>query len=281
MTPGLYTDIPESVYHADPCDRPSLSASMAHILVDDCPARAFHSHPRLGGNRRDPTDEMERGTLIHALLLGTGKEVRVFKFKDWRTNEAKAAKAQAKADGAIPILAHRKLELDYVVMGIQQRLDDLHISFEVGSREAVMHWIEEADDGTKVLCRGMTDHILLKSDKVLITDLKTCESAKPTDCAKSCINYGYDIQWAAYTSAARKLWPDAAGREHMRFIFMECEPPYIVTPAVFDGTMRELGERKWRRAVNLWAECMRTGDWPGYTKLEARLSAPAWAVEES
>ncbi|WP_242401117.1 hypothetical protein [Acetobacter okinawensis] len=45
-TPGIY-DLPEAQYHADPCPTPSLSNSVARILLDESPMHAHFSHPRL------------------------------------------------------------------------------------------------------------------------------------------------------------------------------------------------------------------------------------------
>jgi hypothetical protein len=35
---------------------------------------------------------------------------------------------------------------------------------------------------------------------------------------------------------------------------------------------------RWHRAVNMWAACMQTGKWPGYTGV-ARIEASPWAIE--
>lgn len=37
-TPGLYLEVPERIYHADPCPSPSLSASVANVLIDQSPS---------------------------------------------------------------------------------------------------------------------------------------------------------------------------------------------------------------------------------------------------
>ena len=49
-------DIPPREYHADPCPAPSLSRSIAKLLVERSPAHAYAAHPRLGGPRNRAID---------------------------------------------------------------------------------------------------------------------------------------------------------------------------------------------------------------------------------
>ena len=139
----------------------------------------------------------------------------------------------------------------------------------------------ETDSGTgaPVVCRGMLDHFEVGAIAT-VYDLKTTESAAPPACERSAYLYGYDIQAAAYTSAVTKLHPEMAGLVEFVFLFAETTPPYAVYPCRPDGTFRELGERRWQRAVDLWAGCLRTGQWPGYTQHVGLLSAPTWALSQ-
>jgi hypothetical protein len=56
--------------------------------------------------------------------------------------------------------------------------------------------------------------------------------------------------------------------------------PYVATVGRPDGIMRELGMKKWKRAVATWTECLSSGKWPGYAQAPVRLEAPAWAVSQ-
>ena len=55
--PGLYLDVPVDDYFADPLPAPSLTQSIAKIILDHSPLHAWHAHPRLNPNfvRDDPT----------------------------------------------------------------------------------------------------------------------------------------------------------------------------------------------------------------------------------
>ncbi len=89
---------------------------------------------------------------------------------------------------------------------------------------------------------------------------------------------GYEIQAHAYTTAIERVRPDLAGR--VQFVILFCEASTgVITPAVLAGTMRELGQMKWRRAVNTWAQCQASGIWPGYATKPIHIHAPQWALE--
>lgn len=263
-------------YHSDPCEAPSLSSSMACLLVNECPAIAHLRHPKLGGRQGTSTESTERGDMIHEMLLGTGKGMAVVDAKDWRTNAAKAARDEARKKGLVPVLAHKERELKVAAKGIADRMREMGIHLD-GKSETVAFWTETADDGTEVQCRAMMDQIWVAAYRAL--DLKTCANAHPKQVKKSILDYGYDIQHAAYTSAIRALWPEGAGRERLLFLFAECDEPYLVTPVELDGEYREIGDRKWRRAINLWARCLKEDKWPGYVTGWVQVSPPPWAIE--
>ncbi len=125
------------------------------------------------------------------------------------------------------------------------------------------------------------DHVHLANS--LILDLKTCQSAHPKAIARSMIDHGADVQWAAYTSAIRKLNPLMAGREDMAFLFVEELPEgspnrVLLTVARPDGSMREHGRARWEHACEKWAACLKSGVWPGYGTVS--VAAPNWALTE-
>src|SRR6185503_15222345 len=91
-------------YHNDPCETPSLSASIAKLLIDKSPMHAHAAHPRFGGEKYESSAAQDAGTLIHRLLLGAGKDIETIDADDYRTNAAKAARDAAKAAGRIPVL---------------------------------------------------------------------------------------------------------------------------------------------------------------------------------
>jgi hypothetical protein len=253
---------------------PALSPSVAKTLVTKSPAHAYAEHPLLGGVPRESTDSMERGSLIHALVFGEGREIVVVDAKDWKTKAAQEARSAAREAGKLAVLAHKLAEVRETATAITNNLAEAGVILN-GASEVKIEWEDEATDGSRVLCRGQLDHIV--GDRI-IYDLKIVDSAHPEACSRQAYAYGYDIQGAAYVRALSDLYPENAGRIDFVLLFAEPEPPFAVWPARFSGDMRHLGETRWQRAVDLWATCMAAKLWPGYADEIATLEAPAWAL---
>jgi hypothetical protein len=280
LPPGLHLGIPEDVYHADPCPEPSLSSSIAGAIVSRSPLHAYDAHPRFGRTPREETRAMAAGTLAHALLLGTAREFRVLDFDDYKTKAAKAARDEAREAGAIPVLAEVHAEAVASADAMRAALDGFGLALTGGQAEVTAVWSERASDGTAVHCRGRFDYYW--PDTGIILDLKRSRSAHPTACQRHLVGYGYDIQRAAYVSALETLRPELGGRVRMIFAFLEPMPSgrVVCTPLEPSGSLCTLGARRWKRAVDLWAECLRTGEWPGYVRKVTAVDAPPWALSQ-
>ena len=264
-------------YHRDPCETPSLSSSIAHTLITRSPAHAHLRHPRLGNQPAAPTDPMNEGHLIHRLLLGKGTEVEVIAgFADFRKMAARDARDAAIEAGRVPMLEHKYAALLAAAEALHGQIRGYDIDLN-GESEIAIEWRELGNIGD-VLCRGLLDHLVI--DRAVIYDVKKIRSADLRTCARHAIEYGYDIQRAAYVSAVEKLRPDLAGRVDFVWLFCELEPPYAVVPARPDGALRELGEMRWQRAVGLWEHCLSHGYWPTYTNAITTIEAPPWALAQ-
>ena len=69
ILPGIYPDMDEAEYHADPVSGWSLSASGAALLLDpSCPALYLHSRE----NPKPRTKALDMGVLAHRVVLGAG-----------------------------------------------------------------------------------------------------------------------------------------------------------------------------------------------------------------
>ena len=265
-------------YFADPCETPSLSNSMAKVLLDQSPMHAWTSHPRLGGKRRDTsTKTLDRGSLMHKLILGAGKRMVIVDAKDWRTNAAKEQRDAARLAGSIPVLKDDYDEAVIAAEEIGKRITDFGITLS-GESEVAFAWEESvgglSDD--KIWARGMMDHLILEPEFNLATiiDIKMIQSANPKKCVRQVLDYGYDVQQAAYRSGLSTIYPEFEGRIDFRFLFCEADAPYAVTPARLDGMLSHHGERRWFNAIKLWHKCMKNNAWPGYQ--DVTLESPPW-----
>ena len=116
MSPGFHR-IPADRYHQDPCVVPSLSNSMAQILLKESAYKAWHSHPRLNPDYRDVQDDkFDLGNASHAALLeGEAGGIAVIDPANypsktgsipegWTNTAIRAARDAARADGKTPLL---------------------------------------------------------------------------------------------------------------------------------------------------------------------------------
>lgn len=257
-------------YHAEtPWQMLMLSASIAHILDTQSPAHAYARHPKLGGTKGQRSKSFDQGTLIHAILLDTmADDLGIVDAKDWRTNAAKAERDAIEATGRSAVLAADLGKAMIAADRIRENLATFGIELTEGQAEATFTWTEAAESGRVVSCKGRTDYILSGVPGVLY-DLKSTANAKPDACARSIVDYGYDIQMVAY---------ERATGAPATLIFFELEEPYVVTPLRLSPTFQRMGLRKWQRAVNTWDRCLHSGIWPGYVRTIEDVDPAPWAL---
>jgi hypothetical protein len=150
LTPGLHFDVDAAIYFSDPCRRPSLTQSVAKILIDRSPAHARLAHPRLNPDWHPDEGSYDKslaiGNAAHRLVLGRGKEVAVIEANDFRTLEAKQTRAAVIAEGKVPILAKHHQQAKDLVAAMRPQLDerglDRVFSEGCGDGEVVMAWEE-------------------------------------------------------------------------------------------------------------------------------------------
>jgi hypothetical protein len=111
MKPGIYRDMDSATYFGDPCDEPSLSQSIAKILIEQSPLHAFQAHPRLAVQTADEDDEPEKyekakaiGNAAHAIVIRRGKKLAIIDAPNFKTKTAQTDKQAAILAGAEPIL---------------------------------------------------------------------------------------------------------------------------------------------------------------------------------
>jgi hypothetical protein len=276
MQPGIYTDMDAATYFADPCPQPSLTQSIAKVLLDRSPLHAWHAHPRLNPDYQPDDDtKFDVGNIAHKMLLGRGKEITVLEgFDDWRTKAAKEARAAAAAEGKLAVLGKHAARADAMAAAAREQLDlrGLGDLFgPSGSSETVMAW-REGD----IWLRQMIDW--LSADRRIFADYKTTgENAAPHALARKMVNDGWPIQAAMAERGLDTLDPKAAGRRRYLFIVQEAEVPYALTVAEIAEATLTMGRKMLDHAVDLWTACIETNRWPGYPLGIERPQYPGWA----
>lgn len=263
-------------------DTPTISPSQIKTLVNQSAAHLYLEHPKLGNQPKPVTEEQrkrrDKGNLSHKLILGAGKEYQVIiGFDDYKKAEARELRDGIRAQGLVPVLEYTFDECVKAAEIIKEKITQRGINL-CGQSEMMMTFTETADDGSDVLCRIMPDHFIYKTADIF--ELKNPECAHPMRCESTIDALCYDVQMYAYLTGLAQLYPELAGRLEFTWIFYETEPPYCITIAQPDGTLRELGKRRWKKAINQWAQCLKTNEWPGYSEGVIKLSAKMWRLKE-
>lgn len=267
--PGVY-ELPDTVYHADPVPGGSLSSSGARkLLPPSCPA-VFHyerTHPR------EPTKAFDVGHATHEMVLGGGPEIVRCDFDDWRTAAAKALAKECRERGAVPLLPDEYQQVQDMADALR-RHPVASVLFDPanGTAEACLFWIDEPSG---IWRRSRLDWLPNPgSGRLIIPDYKTAKSADPAEFCKSAANYGYHQQDAWYRDAVTAL--NLSDDPAFVFAVQEKTPPYLVSVVQLDLTARRIGALLNRQAITTYAECARTGHWPGYAEDVELVSLPFW-----
>jgi hypothetical protein len=277
--PGFYPDVPEFRYHADPVVEPSLSSSVAKLLVHRSARHARYAHPRL--NKVRPIEKYDPkkaiGTAAHRTLLGKGGAIKVVNSEDFRTKEARAVRDAALAAGMTPVLADDMTEVEIMVEAGRDQLADSDLAgyFDApGQSELTMVWRMG-----RVWCRGRIDRLpdaVREGGHVVIADLKTTSgSSHWDDWEGTAYDLAYDIQSVFYPIGLRTLIP-AIRTVSFRFAVLEQKPPYGLSVCEFPGVAVHEAELDVELAIRLWDTCMQTGKWPSYDGNTVTLDKAPW-----
>lgn len=280
--PGLYPNIPEADYHADKhTPEPSISSTGVRQMLD-CPAR-FWAHSPHNPDRvvRASTAALNFGSAAHKWLLEPGYFERAFHVTPpgFSRSKTKVMAAEiAEADAAIESGKREISEGDVeTIKAMKAALEVNPLIRKLLANCAVEQsafWIEQTDNGP-VWCRQRSDG--LPHSRSFILDYKTCQSAAPNDVGRSLVNYGYHIQGAHYMAGERALGGDP---QKFFLLFQEKTPPYLAEIYEIDDVTLAIGEQKRAEALNAFARCLQSNDWPGYGNgrvLSAGL--PEWAIK--
>lgn len=271
----------------DPKEIPRLSCDIADKLLNQSPLHAYTAHRLLGNQRKPSTDSQRDGQLWHDLILAGGENLAVGSWNDWRSNDAKAFKAEALLAGKHPVPNDEKAEhlFDGLAV-IQRRLrDEWGIGLDErgriagGSPEVRVEWEEEGEHGP-VHCSGRIDW--LAWGKNHLYDVKTTKQGNTPEAWQGRLWKGGGVmQPVAYPRSLIAQDPDLAGRVRFEWILVETTPPYSVIVAEPAGTLRELAEVQWFRAVQRWETCLRNDEWPGPAEQVVQIDAPTWEIKRA
>jgi exodeoxyribonuclease VIII len=261
---GLHQNVPEEAYHA------SSAVSSSRL-------KAFLEAPAKSQVPGSDTASLRFGSLIHTAILTPDLLEGLYCVTDLeRINKRdKAYKAEQERAGERELVKKTDWEEALRIR------DAVHAQSTCRDMLAPVGLLTELsfawdDPVTGLRCRGRADG--WRADWCSVIDLKSTADASPDGFARSVANYHYHLQCSHYCAGLAQV---AHEPQAFFFLAVEKEPPYLVGIYELDLEARQIGDDLRRRALDGWAECARTGVWPGYDPMPVSLSLPGWAVAKA
>ena len=281
--PGFYPDVTPDQYFAEPCPAPALTNSGIQMIapVGSAPAKFAHHHPAIGqpAEDRKSTAAQYRGSLVHRLALGKGKDFVVSPYDAYRSNEAKEWRDSVERAGKMPV---KQADMEVAA----EMADRIRPQIEAACQghpyqtEVVVAWREDVELTPKLIvpiwCRAMLD--VWCPAIGLALDVKTCRGADDDTITKA-FNNGYAIQDAWYLRGVNALADQTEkGRARFGFLFVESEAPFLDREVAASEGYRHAARMMIERARWVFARCLHHNDWPGYEPL--RPTPSPWFVNQ-
>ncbi len=268
--PGFYS-LTAAQYHADPCAQPSLSSTIARVILAKSLAHAHAEHPRLGAaSTREETAAMDTGSIVHALLAGTVEnEIEVRDFPTFRSKAAQEWAKAARDSGKIPALEADLDSAQKIAAAVRAKaaVGITEDPFTHGAPEVSAVWIRDG-----AYFRARFDRLVHPVvHPCTIWDWKVTGDVSVAEVKRKFRRFGYHLQAAHYLAALDALVPEFAGRHSFVFVFVEDAPPYSVRRYCLKSDTAIVAQIDIAKAHGLWIGAMKSGVWPDATRLETTL----------
>lgn len=270
--PGIVEDMPIDEYHG----LPSISKSGLDS-IDLSPAIFYARH-------RDPNRPPSRekagqleGHLAHCSILEPDEFEKRYVVGPTLNRNTKAWKEFVEANaGRVAIQSDQYEAATRQALSVRG-LPEIGEVLASGRAEVSAFWVDE-ETGAECRCRPDFVHDV-DDDSCILLDVKTFTDPSPNEFARQCARKAYAKQASFYTDGYEK----ASGKTVRAFIFLAVgnEWPYAASAMMLDEDSLEAGRRHYKRNLRTYADCMSTGQWPGFSNGITLIRLPQWALTES
>lgn len=143
-----------------------------------------------------------------------------------------------------------------------------------GRSEVSAYWVDQL---TGMRCRCRPDLVVpINPRQVVLFDVKTYSDASQREFMRQVARKRYFIQDSFYSEG----FAHASGLEVVAFIFVVVETswPFLAASYQLGEESRHEGALQHRDLLDLYAECKRSGKWPGYTPSTATIELPPYVM---
>lgn len=288
LEPGLYRGIDIEDYHGGPgISKSGLDA------IDRSPAYFYAMH--LDPARPEPKERAGQleGSLAHCAILEPdefGKRYVVIPTDaprrptdaQWKAKNPSKDSLEAMSwwidflenNPGKTVISAKEYDTAWRQSEAVRRLPDVAEALATGWAEESAYWIDP-ETGELCRCRPDWNHPCGDAGTILL-DVKTYSDASPAEFARQVARKRYHRQDAFYSDG----YSIASGREVLAFVFVavETDYPFLASATMLDDAAREQGRIDYRRPLDLYAACKKSGFWPGYSAGIETISLPAWAI---
>lgn len=262
-----FHDVPFETYCA-------MDAANSHGLMDI--REKSPAYYQWHKTNRKVTKSMDFGTFAHMIILEPGvleTKMRLRKKVDGRTKAGQAYNAEFEASLQPGQLSVEEGTYETLKM-LRDKLEKhpwISRILGKGKNETTGFWVHNS---TQAFCKARLDKVL--ETEGWVVDVKTCADASPRAFQKQMCNLDYDLQCAFYWDA----FSYQLKRKPEGYLFLCVENTGMHDVAIYtpEQTVVEHGRFKYSKALMEYADCVKTGVWPGYPQKAMPLELPGWAV---
>ncbi|HEX7387839.1 MAG TPA: PD-(D/E)XK nuclease-like domain-containing protein [Castellaniella sp.] len=274
-SPGLYPDLDIDAYHAD-----TTAISKTGLdLIERSPAHYYAEYldPARPPREDDETTARLVGHLAHCAILEPAEFDKRYAVGP---DVSRATKAWKEFVASLPpgVTAIKPDQRETAMRQAESvhRLPDVREALDHGGPEVSAYW---QDPTTGILCRCRPDWVHDAGPaRAILVDVKTYSNATPHEFARQVARMRYHVQAAYYSDGFAK----AAFVDVLAFLFLavETEYPYAASVTMLDDDAMEQGRAEYHRNLETYAQCLKSGQWPGYSTAVETVSLPRWALTD-
>ena len=267
---GIYPDLPFTEYQS----WEAVNNSLLDIIIQYTPA---HAKAYLDGPREE-TDAFRIGHALHTRVLEPDKFKERYAIRpecDRRTKDGKAVYEDfiKTLDGKTEITVSEIADIEAMNKVLKSK-GFIRNWVEKGQAEVCIVW---QDVQTGLICKARLDYYQKTINAIV--DLKTTiKTAGYDDVAAYIYRYSYYQKAAWYCDGLKALigeMPDFV------FMFLEKKPPYECRAWQASDDIIVAGRKAYRKALQIYAECVKTGVWPGWPDRVDIVTMPQWALNKA
>lgn len=274
----LIDNMPEDVYHADPCPEPSLSSGMAQALIEKTEEEAMLENQRLNPDYEPrQSDAMDFGNIAHQMILLGEECFEVAPYDSWRKNDAKAAREDIKSRGLIALNESTKSIVDDVLKmrdSLRRQLDD-HRDFPGLMADGAGEQSGFAKDSSGIWHRARFDWLDEKFPDVIV-DYKTTGIGFEQWEKGQLWAEGKYMQNPHYRNVLDLIRGKNAPPSKFIWVVQQVKKPYHVRVFEIDDGYMSMVEARYNLAKLKFAHCLKTGKWRGQPPHTYHSFPPPW-----